>query len=343
MILPGSRYGTHTRKDAFVRELLERVRGLPEVEAAAISDALPFVGYSATVSIAVEGQPAPPPGERPSAPVLTVTPQYLRTTGTRLLSGRTFDERDTETAPRIALVNSSFAQRFFPEGNPLGKRFRYGGPDTEWTTVVGVVADVRHRGREFEAEPLLMVPWPQHSGRLVNVLARTRGDAAALGASLRSEVWAIDGELPVFDIATLEERLSRSSVGRETRTWLLTGFAILAMGLSALGIYGVVAEAVSRRTREIGLRVALGAQRGDVLRSIMKRSVTLTFAGLGIGGLAAFYPLRYLTELLYGVGPTDGVTFAGATAVLLVAAVVAAYLPARRAARIDPSVALRCE
>jgi putative ABC transport system permease protein len=341
--LPGSRYSSALQQTAFGLSLLQRVRTLPGVEAVATSNTLPLTGYTLGAGILVDGQPAPSPGHRPNAPVLIVSPEYFHAMGIRLIAGRSFDDRDTENGPRVAVVNSSFAKRFFSSGEAIGKRLKYGPSSQTWTTVVGVVGDVRHSGREKNPQPELFVPNIQKPSHIVNLIVRTKNDPLSLAPSLRSAVWSIDKDLAVYDIATMEERLSQSGARRGLETLLVTSFALLAMCLAAVGIYGVVSETVSQRTGEIGLRMALGAQRYDVVRMVMWRSLALTISGIGIGSIAAQFFVRYLASLLYGIRPTDAATFAGTGFLLLIVALLAGYLPARRAARIDPVTALRCE
>jgi putative ABC transport system permease protein len=269
--------------------------------------------------------------------------------GIPLLSGRQFDGRDNENAPPVVIVNRSFAKRFFASEDVIGKRIRF-GPSPDWATIVAVAGDVRHGGREREAEPELFVPAPQMpsppqrvGSHRVSLVVRTKADPSSLAASLRSAVWAIDKDLPVYDIATMEERLWRSGEARTAQTLLLASFAFLAMCLAAIGIYGVVSESVHQRTGEIGLRMALGAEGRDVRRMIMRRSLALAIAGIGAGSVTALWLLRYLQSLLYRIEPTDTTTFVGVGFALLLVALLAGYLPARRASRIDPLVALRCE
>ncbi len=342
MTLPGSRYSSRLQLASFSHSLVEGVRTLPGVDAVATSNALPLTGYTLGAGILVDGEPEPPPGQRPNSPVLTVSPEYFRAMGIRLLAGRPFDDRDVENGSRVAIVNLCFAKRFFSSGDVVGRRVRY-GPSPGWTTIVGVAGDVRHAGREKAAQSELFVPVSQRPSHIVNLIVRSKSDSSSLASSLRSAVWAIDKDLPVYDIATLEERLWRSGEGRAVQTLLLTSFALLAMCLAAVGIYGVVSEAVSRRTAEIGLRIALGAEGRDVLRMVMRHSFVLAISGIGVGSIAALLLLRYLSSLLYGVRPTDAATFAGVGLVLLLIALFAGYLPARRASQIDPVTALRCE
>jgi putative ABC transport system permease protein len=340
--LPGSRYSSDLQLAAFGKSLVEAVRILPGVNAVAISNALPLTGYTLGAGIVVDGQPELPPGQRPGAPILTVSPEYFRAMGIRLLAGRPFDDGENDNGPRVAIVNLSFAKRFFFSGDIVGKRVRY-GPSPKWATIVGVVGDIRHAGREKEAQPELFVPLWQRPSHGINLVVRTKSDPSSLAASLRSAVWAIDKDLPVYDVATMEERLWRSGEARTGQTLLLASFALLAMFLAAVGIYGVVSETVQQRTGEIGLRMALGAEGPHVRRMVMKRSLTLAIAGVGAGSAAALWLLRNLAPLLYGVEPTDAGTFVGLGFVLVLVALLAGYLPARRASRIDPLVALRCE
>jgi putative ABC transport system permease protein len=347
--LPGSRYPSDSHREAFGRAVIDAVRALPGVVDAAISNTLPLTRYTLGVGFVVEGQPEPSPGERPGAPVLTVSPEYFRAMGIPLLAGRGFEERDNENGPRVVIVNRSFAKRFFSSEDVVGKRIRF-GPSPDWATIVGVAGDVRHGGREREAEPELFVPGPQMpsppqrvGSHRVSLVVRTKTNPSSLAPSLRSAVWEVDKDLPVYDVATMEERLKRSGETRTAQTLLLASFALLAMCLAAIGVYGVVSEAVHQRTGEIGLRMALGAEGRDVRRMVMKRSLALVIAGIATGSIASLWLLRYIASLLYGVEPADAGTFVAVGLGLLLVALLAGYLPARRASRIDPLVALRCE
>jgi putative ABC transport system permease protein len=340
--LPGSRYALESQRVAFNNALLEEVRRLPGVLAAGTTNALPLTGYTLGASILVEGQPEPPPGERPGAPVLIVSPGYFPAMGIRLLAGRSFNDRDSENAPRVAIVNSSFARQFFASNDVIGKRVRFGSSQ-DWAAIVGVTVDVRHAGREKAVQPELFVPASQVPTHRVNLVVRSTIDPSNLAASLRSAVWAIDKDLPVYDVATMEERLWRSGEARTAQTLLLASFALLAMSLTAVGIYGVASEAVQQRTGEIGLRMALGARGHEVRRMVMKRSFALALSGIAVGSAGSLVLVRYLASLLYGIEPTDKGTFVSVGFVLLLVTLLAGYVPARRASRIDPIVALRCE
>jgi putative ABC transport system permease protein len=304
------------------------------------------------MGIVVEGQSELPPGERPqanpifelqdSAPVLIVSPGYFRALGIRLLAGRSFDAQDSENGRRVVIVNSSFARRFFSSEEVIGKRVRY-GVSGDWATIVGVTGDVRHAGRENDSQPELFVPTSQMPSHIVNLAVRSAADPSSLAAGLRSAVWELDKDLPVYDLATMEERLWESGETRTVQTLLLASFAVLAMCLAAVGIYGVVSDSARQRTGEMGLRLALGASARDVRRMVMKRCLTLAIGGVGVGLGISFWLLRNLAPLLYGVEPTDAGTMAVVGLLLVLVAMLAGYLPARRASRIDPLEALRWE
>jgi len=346
MRLPPSRYPTAAKRDQFVDALLDNVRTLPGVESAAATSALPLTASTNSVSVLFEGQPAPPPGQRPNFPLSVVTPDYFHTMGIPLVAGRNFDRgstgRPAAAGPQVVIVNQAFAKRFYPGDHATGKRIRlYGAP--EYATIAGVVADVRHKGRETAADPQLFVTSVQFPIPIVSLVIHTRNDPAALVSAVRAAIWSIDKEQPIYDVQTMQARVSEAGGHRRTQTILLTAFGLLAMCLAAIGIYGVVSEAVNQRTREIGVRMALGAEAKDVVRMVMRRSLTLAMAGIAVGLGASLYLTRFLQSLLFGVKATDAAAFAGAGAVLLGVALFAAYLPARRASRIDPAVVLRSE
>jgi putative ABC transport system permease protein len=342
MTLPESRYDTPAKQGRFVEALLERVGGLPAVESVATSSSLPLVGYNGSATVRFEGQPTPPPIQQPGVPILRVTPAYFQTMGTALLAGRQFSASDNPKTEPVAIVNATFAKRFYPGGDAVGKRIQW-GPMQQYTKIVGVTADIRQTGRESAADAQLFLPKMQNPVRSVNLIIRTKTDPAALAPAVRSAVWAVDKDEPIYGVGSMDDLIRRSGANRRVETLLLTSFGLLAMALAAIGIYGVVSETVNQRTREIGLRMALGAQAGDVLRMILRRSLSLTLAGIVVGTAAGYYLVRYLQSLLFGIEPSDAVAFGSAGILLLAVALVAGYLPARRAARIEPVVTLRCE
>jgi putative ABC transport system permease protein len=312
------------------------------VESAATSNSLPLMGYNGSGSVRFEGQPAPPPNQQASVPILRVTPAYFQTMGTALLAGRQFNASDNPNTEPVAIVNATFAKRFYAGGEALGKRIQWGAMQ-QYTTIVGVTADIRQTGREAAADAQLFLPEMQNPVRSVNLIIRTKIDPVALAPAVRSAVWAVDNDEPIYGTESMDDLIRRSGANRRVETLLLTSFGLLAMALAAIGIYGVVSETVNQRSREIGLRMALGAQAGDVLRMVLRRSLALTLGGIVVGTAAGFYLVRYLQSLLFGIEPRDAVAAGTAGVLLLAVALVAGYLPARRAARIDPVVTLRCE
>jgi predicted permease len=340
MRLPESKYDTSSKQAAFVEELLARLDGLPGVESAATSSSLPLMGYMGTATLRFEGQPAPPPIQRPGGPILIITPSYFQTMGTALLAGRHFMASDNAKAQRVAIVNATFAKRFYAGGDAIAKRIQWGAMQ-EYTTIVGITADMRQTGRESKVDTELFLPEMQNPVRSVNLIIRTKTEPSSLASAARMAVWATDKDEAIYSLASMDDLIRKSGANRRVETLLLTFLGLLATALAAIGIYGVVAETVSQRTSEIGLRMALGAQSGDILRMVLQRSLALALAGIVMGTGAGFYLVRYLQSLLFGVDLRDGVTFWSAGGMLLVVALVAAYLPARRAARIDPVATLR--
>jgi predicted permease len=342
MRLPLSRYGNNARREQFASALLGRVRALPGVESAAATSALPLNDYTLSGSVLFEGMPEPPPPRRPNVPVSVVSDGYFHAMGIPAVAGRTLTASDASKGAASAVVNQAFVRRFYADGRAVGKRIRLYGA-AAFTEIVGVVGDVRHRGREADATAELFVPWLQFTNPNLNLVVHTKSDPLALAAAVRLSVSGLDKELPVYEVETMGARVSESGGHRRTETLLLAGFGLLALLLAAVGIYGVVSEAVSHRTREIGVRMALGARAGHVTRMVLGRSMALAAAGVAVGAGASVYLTRFLESLLYGVKATDGAAFAGAAGMLLLVALIAGYLPARRAARIDPASVLRSE
>jgi predicted lysophospholipase L1 biosynthesis ABC-type transport system permease subunit len=237
-------------------------------------------------------------------------------------------------------VNATFAKRFYPGGDAIGERIQWGAMQ-EYTTIVGTTADMRQTGRESKVDTELFLPEMQNPVRSVNLIIRTKTEPSALASAARMAVWATDKDEAIYSLASMDDLIRKSGANRRVETLLLTFLGLLATALAAIGVYGVVAETISQRSSEIGLRMALGAQPGDILRMVLQRSLALTLAGIVMGTGAGFYLVRYLQSLLFGVDLRDGVTFWSAGGMLLVVALVAAYLPARRAARIDPVATLR--
>jgi putative ABC transport system permease protein len=263
-----------------------------------------------------------------------------------LVAGRFFGPADTLDRPAVVIINETLARRYFPSVNPVGRRLRDGGPerpDNPWMEIVGVVGDVKYSGLDAAAEPAFYLDYRQSPHTRRFVVLRAGSDPQALVSSIRAAVAAIDEDLPIGRFFTMDELLAASVAAPRFRTALVSVFAVVGLLLAAIGIYGVMAYAVAERTHELGLRVALGATSRDVMRLVLVEALALAAAGLAIGLLAAFAATRLITTLLFGVAPTDPATFASIAAVLLGTALVASYAPARRATRVDPMAALRCE
>jgi putative ABC transport system permease protein len=338
--LSNARFHENARRVAFVEELVARVRALPGVEHAAITNSIPLNGHNLGLIMRVEGQPALPPGESPATAVMTVTPDYFAAVGAPLLAGRAFG--DVEPAP-AAIVNRSFATRYFAGQDPVGKRLQLGnlGDVAPWMTIVGVVADTRQSGPRQRPEPEVFRPYSQEPTTGVGLIVRTAGRPEGLIAGLRAQVRQLDPELPLFDVATMEDRVAHATASQRLELGLVGFFAAVALALAGIGVYGAIAYAVGQSTQEIGLRLALGAPPAAVQRTVVGRGMRMGAAGVALG-LAGGYALTdYLRTLLFETREHDLATFAGAAAVLLGIALLASYLPARRAARVDPVVVLR--
>jgi putative ABC transport system permease protein len=337
------RYRDEEQRIAFVSELLSRTRTLPSVERAAVITSLPLTNYNLGAMLRFEGQPEPPQGQAPSAAVLAVSPEYFSTFRIPMLAGRGFEESDRRGASAVVIVNATFVNRFYAGQDAVGKRLRVGPSERPWTTIVGVVGDVRHRGPEYPADPEVFVPYGQWANGRVTLSIRSAIQPEPLASAVRREVHALDPDLPLFDIATMEDRVARSTAPQRLELALVGFFAVLATVLAALGVYGVMAYAVSQSRHEIGVRLALGASPGLVERRVVGRGISLGLAGVASGLAGGFALTRYLSALLFETGSHDVVTFVGASVILLVMALLASYLPARRAARIDPIATLRCD
>ena len=346
--LPESRYPRPDQRAGFYAELLERVRILPGVISAAAITPMPFGGAgSIATRFTVEGRPAPAPGQKPRAEYRAVTAGYFETMRIPLKKGRTFNTGDRREAPAVAVVNETLAAQVFPGQDPLGQRLRIGigtdESDPRTFEIVGLVGDVRHSGWQSTAPPEIYAPHPQQSWSWMSLVVRTSGDPVSLAGALRREVAALDSEQAVYNVRPLPELLSDSLAARRFIMALLGGFALLGLALATVGVYGVLAESVERRRGEIGLRLAVGADPGDVLRMVLGQAARLAAAGVALGLVAAFALTRVMQGLLFGVSATDPATFAAVAGVLAMAALLASYLPARRAARLDPAAVLREE
>ncbi|MBZ5622559.1 MAG: ABC transporter permease [Acidobacteriia bacterium] len=360
MRLENQRYQGDDQAAAFGRALLERARSLPGVDRAAIANSLPLTNYNLGSTLYFEASGTdhrfpwsvsslpdrtPSNAQRPAAAILEVTPDYLSTLGIPLLAGRGVEDADAPGAPPVAMVNRAFARRFYGGQSPIGRHLQVGMSDSPrpWITVVGMVGDVRHMGPEREPEPELYLPFAQHPTRVIGLAIRSHVAPELLAAAVRQQIHAIDPDLPIFDVSTMDARLAKATGSQRLELALLGFFAALATLLAALGVYGVIAYAVSQSTHEIGVRLALGAAPGSVQRTVVGRGLRLGMVGVALGLAGGYGLTTYLATLLYETGAHDVGTFAGAGGVLLGMAAMASYFPARRAARVEPMAALRCE
>jgi putative ABC transport system permease protein len=347
--LPQSKYGDQQKINAFYHSLLASISRLPGAEAGAIAYDQPLEANWID-SFSIEGRPPTPPGESPSANFTPVSPDYFHTIGSEIVAGRQFTPQDDENHPGVMIVNEAFARHFFPQEKALGQRLRPGPPARIWQNqkltsfeIVGIARDVKSSGLNAAAAPAYYVPATQSPLGDMTVLVRTKGDPAALVPALRSAVLAIDPNQPIANVTTLETIVADSLAQPRLSMTLMGLFGILALTLAAVGIYGLLSYSVAQRTPEFGIRLALGAQAADVLRLILRQGVVLVLAGEALGLLGAFALTRLIGSLLFGVTPTDGSTFIVVAGLLAAVALLACYLPARRATKVDPLIALRYE
>ncbi|HKP86588.1 MAG TPA: ABC transporter permease [Blastocatellia bacterium] len=342
--LPSSRYPGIAQQAAFYDGLLEKVRRLPGVVTAASVIRLPMLGFNAATDFTIQGKPVAQ-GSEPTADYRAVSQDYFMTMGIPLLKGRDFTEREMKDAPDAMIINQMMAERFFPGEDPIGKRVQIFPDPARWREVVGVVGDTKLLGLDGEINPTIYVPYPQNpypnAMRNVFLVARTNGAPDGLVASIRGELRSLDKEVPISQVQTMEEVISGSLAQRRFSMSLLMVFAVLAALLAGVGIYGVMAYIVAGRTHEIGIRMAMGAEQKDVIKMVMGDGAKLTLIGVGIGLAAAIGLTRLLASLLYKVSATDPATYAGIALLLTVIALMASYVPARRAAKVDPIEALR--
>jgi predicted permease len=338
--LPQTKYPDETARLAFYDTVLRRVNVLPGVESAAYASILPFMSQGNTTGFAIENKVVE---QGQDAVFRAGTPQHLQLLGVQVLDGRILDERDGPGAPLATVINETFARTYWPGSSPLGARVRFGGAAAPWRTVVGVVKDVRERGFDRSAKPGAYVTYSQLGNAWIpEVLAvRAAGSLPALVAPIREIVAEVDREQPIAAVRTMEEIVDQAVVGRRQQMTLLAAFAGLALLLASVGLYGVLSYAVTRRQREIGVRLALGATRAAVVGLIIRHGLLLTGVGLGAGFVLAWLVTGTMTTMLYNVAATDLVTFAGVFAVLTVVAAAACALPALRASRLDPMEVLR--
>ena len=338
--LPAASYPDPHNRIAFYDRLLGGLRALPNVTSAGMVQAMPMRG-GYVLAVAIQGRPAPRPGEELSANHRVVSPDYFKTLGIPLLRGRAFDERDTEKSTMVAVIDEAFARRHFPNEDPIGKGLDIGNGTDGFCEIVGIVGSVRYSALDAEAAPTMYVPFRQDVFSSMWVLARTAGDPAQLSAAARQVVRDVDRGLPAFSMSPLADVVSESVAQQRFSMLLLGLFAGIALFLAAVGLYGVVAYTVSQRTQEIGVRMAMGAQRGQVLGMIVGGGMRLTLVGVAIGIAGALALARFVESMLFEVTPFDPASYVATAGLLTAVAALACYIPARRAMRVDPIVALR--
>jgi putative ABC transport system permease protein len=338
LTLQGSGYPDAARMRSRVAEFENRLRVLPGVAAVAATSVLPLSGFSSIADFAVEGAPPPGPDVNREIAVASVTPEYFRAIGAPIVAGRGFTERDVNTAPLVAVVNRAAVRRWFADADPIGRHVVTGGARRQ---VVGVVTDTLHTSPGQSAEPQLFTPYAQRATRSLRVVVRTTGDPMPMAASIRAEIHALDPNLAVGAFAPLEQLLTRSVAGPRFYSTLLALFAGVALALAAVGIFGVISYSVTERAREIGVRIALGAGRGDVLRMIVGGALALAASGMVIGLAVSVVLGRAIQSQLFGVRLLDPPTVGAVALVLIASASAASFLPARRAAALDPAITLR--
>jgi putative ABC transport system permease protein len=343
--LPGGRYGEAGARTDFFERFLDRTRALAGVSAAGGVNMLPLTGRYSCDSFALEDRVPPAEGQEPCAESRSATPGYFEAMGMRLIRGRGIGEQDRADSPPAIIINRTMAEQYWPGQDPIGKRFKWGSftAGTPWREIVGVVEDVKHFGLDRPVLPEVYVPHTQAPASFLFIVARTSGDAATLGSEMRTVLRSLDPDLPVVQMQTLEEIVSQSVAAPRFRTALLGTFAGLAVVLSLVGLYGVLAFTVAQRRQEFGIRLAMGARRHDVLGMVVRQGLAFVFMGLLIGVPAALVTTRVLRSMLFGIEASDPSTFAAVATLLVTVALLASWLPARRATRVDPVTALREE
>jgi putative ABC transport system permease protein len=344
LAITANRYREPHQMAAFYRQVLERIEALPGVTSAVAVTAMPYSGHSSGRNFTMEGKTVEP-GNPPNAMYQVTSATYFPTLHVGLLAGRFLSESDGADAPKVAVVSNRLAQRWFKQESPIGKRLKLGAPDSKspWITIVGVVGDLPHNPYERQPRPTLYVPYQQSPDLWMDIGVRTAGDPLRLAPSVTAAIRAVDPEEPITEMQTMEKAIYDQAIGLNYMAVLMGIFGLIALLLSAIGVYGVMAYLVSEQTHEIGIRMALGAPRINVLRMILRRGLLTTLAGLAVGLPLAYGFSRLMASLIYGVTASDPVSFLGIPVALLAASALAVYIPARRAMRIDPIIALRYE
>jgi putative ABC transport system permease protein len=340
--LPRNKYVEPAAQWEFHRQVVEQLRAVPGVQSAALVRGLPLTGNSASVRIILPDGETPPKGQEPQAQFNTATPDYFATMGIPLTQGRLFNEGDRLETPVVLVINQNMARRFWPGQDPIGKQIKIVDDETTGT-VIGVVGDAKHDWLSEEQRPQIYVSYSQSPGLFATVVLRTKVEPMSLSQAVREAVWKVDKDQPVWKVRTLESLLAYNVADKRFLMLLMVVFAALALTITAVGLYGVVNYTVGRRTHEIGVRMALGARRGDVLKLVISQGMRLAITGMGVGLIASFVLTRFIQSLLFGVSATDTLTFTSVAGLLGGVALLACYIPAWRATKVDPLIALRRE
>ena len=340
--LPRDKFPEERQRRDFFHQLIQRIEALPGVTAVGGVDVLPMIGSHNSSNFQIVGQPAFEKGEEPRTEVRVTTPGYFAAIGTELRKGRLFNARDDAQAPRVVLVNEAFAARYLKGSDAVGQRLRFGDAKQAPTEIIGVVNNVMNEDLDGLEEPGVYFPFAQIPS-LRTLVIRAPGAHTRIAPAVRNELAALDPRLPLSEIKAMEQIVYERRSPKEVMMWMLGAFALMALLMAAVGTYAVMAYTVAQRTHEIGVRMALGALPADILKLVLRRGLSLVLLGIGLGLAGAFAMTRALEGLLYSVSATDPLTFIGVSLLLGMVALLACYLPARRAMKVDPMVALRWE
>jgi predicted permease len=341
--LPRDDYDDKSKRLDFYQSLLGRVEAMPGVIRSGAVSIVPFSSSNTSNSFQIVGQPPFTKGEEPYVQIRVATPGYFDAIGTALRNGRLFTAQDDAKATHVILVNEEFARKFLPGQQAIGQRLDLDDDDKQTREIIGVVADVKNDDLDEAPDPAAYMPYSQNPYRKMNLIIRGTQDPTQLVSAVRSEVRALDANLPVSNVKTVSRMIYERVSPKRLMTYIFAVFAVCALLLAAVGIYGVMSYAVSQRTQEIGIRMALGARAADVLKLVVSNGMKLTLIGVVIGLAGAFALTRLLASLLFHITATDRATFAGVATCLVLVALLACYIPARRATRVDPLAALRDE
>jgi len=346
VFLPQAKYGQPAQRAAFYTDINRRLESVPGVKSSAVTTNLPLYFQGNSTNISIEGRPDPPPNQEPIITTRVISPKYFETMGIPLLSGRQLTDQDTDDSPNVTVISETMARRYWPGENPIGKRIAFGRPerDEDWIQIVGIARDVRQSDLITAIKPQMYVSY-QQIGFFVprDLVVKTDVDPLSMAATVRKTIWEIDKDQPVSNIRTMDE-IAAESVARQRFSMLLFAiFASVALLLAAVGIYGVMSYTVAQRRAEFGIRMALGARKRDVLQLTIGKGLKLVLLGVVFGLAGAFALTRLMASLLFGIGATDPTTFAAISLVLVGVGLLASYIPARHATKVDPIVALKYE